>query len=469
MFNRIPNKWLVVITVLTGTFTVILNNSMLNPAIPYFMNLFDADAVSAGWVITIFMVAMGMSMPLTGYLADKFGKKQVYIGGLMLFVTGSVLGSFSWDISAMIGFRAIQGVGGGMIMPLSMVLIFDAFPREERGLATGVWGVAAMLAPTIGPTLGGLLVELGSWQWLFLVNIPTGLLAILFSIRFLSQTKRVTDIRLDKPGFVTVTIGVGSILFALGRINELAHLYNALNLTLIAVGVFSLWFFVRIEARQDQPLLDLSIFRIKAYTYSVLIAMIGSVSLFGGIFLIPLLIQTVYGYGAIMTGLSFLPSALLMGLFMNVGGRMLDVKGPTIAAAGGLMVLSVSTFALGFLTMETALWFVFLLNGIRGIGMGLSNMPATTAGMNSIPEKLISRGSAMGNVVRQMSSALGIVFVSIYFEVRRSQILVNGGGDLQEASLTAINEAFIVLAVLTLVAVPLGFKLGREYKQTVKD
>lgn len=469
MFNRIPHKWLVVITVLTGTFTVILNNSMLNPAIPYFMNLFDTDAVSAGWVITIFMVAMGMSMPLTGYMSDKFGKKQVYIAGLLLFVTGSILGSFSWDISAMIASRAIQGVGGGMIMPLSMVLIFDAFPREERGLATGVWGVAAMLAPTIGPTLGGVLVELGSWQWLFLVNIPTGLLAIFFSFRFLSQSKRLTDIRLDKTGLLTVTVGVGSILFALGRINEVAHLYNPFNLTLIAVGVVSLWLFVRIEAREDQPLLDLSIFRIKAYTYSVIIAMIGSVSLFGGIFLIPLLIQTVYGYGAIMTGLSFLPSALMMGLFMNIGGRMLDVKGPTVAAAGGLLVLGLSTFALGFLTMETALWFVFLLNGIRGIGLGLSNMPSTTAGMNSIPEKLISRGSAMGNVVRQMSSALGIVFVSIYFEVRRSQILQNGGGDLQEASLAAINEAFVALALLTLLTVPLGFKLGREYKQTTKE
>ncbi|ADH98092.1 MDR family MFS transporter [Salisediminibacterium selenitireducens] len=465
MFTNIPLKWLVVITVLTGTFTVILNNSMLNPAVPYFMQVFDADAVSAGWVITIFMVAMGMSMPLTGYLADKFGKKQVYIAGLLLFVTGSVLGSMAWDISAIILFRALQGVGGGMIMPLSMVLIFDAFPREERGLATGVWGVAAMLAPTIGPTLGGVIVELGSWQWLFLVNIPTGLLAVFFSLKFLPKAVKVTDIRLDKSGFVTVTIGVGAILFALGRMNELSHLYNPVNLGLIAVGSLSLWLFVKIEAKQDQPLLDLSIFKIKAFTYSVIIAMVGSISLFGGIFLIPLLVQNVYGYGAIVTGLSFLPSALMMGLFMNIGGRMLDVRGPTLAAAGGLIILSVSTGAMGFLTMGTSLWLVFLLNGLRGVGLGLSNMPSTTAGMNSIPEKFVSRGSAMGNVIRQMSSALGIVFVSIYFEVRRAQIMVNGGMDIESASLSAINEAFVALALITLITVPLGFKLGREYQQ----
>ncbi|NJP38677.1 MDR family MFS transporter [Alkalicoccus luteus] len=462
---RIPQKWLVVISVLLGTFTVILNNSMLNPAVPHLMEVFDSGAVATGWVITIFMVVMGMTMPLTGYLGDKFGKKQLFMVGLAIFLTGSVLGSMSWDLSSLIFFRGLQGVGGGIMMPLSLALIFEVFPKGERGLATGVWGIAAMMAPTIGPTLGGFIIEFGTWEWLFLCNLPTGILGLAFSWRYLRQTKKVDDIRFDLPGFLTVTAGVGAILFALGRMNELAQLYNPVNLSLVAVGLALLVLFTRIELKSPQPLLDLSVFQARAYTYSVVVAMISSIMLFSGIFLIPLLIQNVYGLGAVMTGLAFLPAALLSGIFMTVGGRMLDKIGPALPVTAGLSIMAVGTAVLGFMQLETAVWIVIAVNAVRGIGMGLAQMPATTAGMNAIPEKFVSRGSAMNNVFRQMSSAFGIVFVSIYFEVRRGQIMAVNGSTLEQASLTAINEGFLIVAVLGFLSIPAGILLGREHRR----
>lgn len=462
---RIPQKWLVVISVLLGTFTVILNNSMLNPAVPHLMQVFDSGAVATGWVITIFMVVMGMTMPLTGYLGDKFGKKQLFMVGLAIFLTGSVLGSMSWDLSSLIFFRGLQGVGGGIMMPLSLALIFEVFPKGERGLATGVWGIAAMMAPTIGPTLGGFIIEFGTWEWLFLCNLPTGILGLAFSWRYLRQTKKVDNIRFDLPGFLTVTAGVGAILFALGRMNELAQLYNPVNLSLVAVGLALLVLFTRIELKSPQPLLDLSVFQARAYTYSVVVAMISSIMLFSGIFLIPLLIQNVYGLGAVMTGLAFLPAALLSGIFMTVGGRMLDKIGPALPVTAGLSIMAVGTAVLGFMQLETAVWVVIAVNAVRGIGMGLAQMPATTAGMNAIPEKFVSRGSAMNNVFRQMSSAFGIVFVSIYFEVRRGQIMAVNGSTLEQASLTAINEGFLIVAVLGFLSIPAGVLLGREHRR----
>ncbi|TMW70895.1 MDR family MFS transporter [Alteribacter natronophilus] len=462
---KIPHKWLVLISVLLGTFTIILNNSMMNPAVPQFMNVFDADAVATGWVITIFMVTMGITMPLTGYLGDKFGKKNLYLFGVGLFILGSILGSFSWSLSSLIAFRGIQGIGGGFMMPLSLVFIFEAFPKKERGMAMGVWGVAAMMAPTIGPTLGGVIIELGSWQWLFLCNIPTGVLGLVFSALYLNKNKPNTQITFDAKGFVTVTIGVGAVLLALGRINELAHLTDPFNITLIVVGTLSLIAFVRIENRTEQPLLDLSIFKVKAYSISVWIAIISSISLFGGIFLIPLLVQNVYGYGAIMTGLVFLPSALFMGLCMTIGGRILDRRGPTGVVTIGLTISFIGTAAFGFISMETALWMLFFLNAVRGIGMGLSMMPSTTTGMNAIPETMISRGSAMNNVLRQMSSALGVVFMSVYFEVRRAQLMAANGMTIEEGSLQAITEGFTVISVLMLISIPAGWLLGREAKK----
>ncbi|MFC0562141.1 MDR family MFS transporter [Halalkalibacter alkalisediminis] len=464
---KVSEKWLVVVAVLLGSFTMILNNSMLNPAVPQLMNVFEADAIATGWVITIFMVTMGMTVPVTGYLGDRFGKKKLYVIGLFIFIIGSILGSMSWNLSSLIVFRGLQGIGGGVMIPLSMALIFEAFPRKERGLATGVWGISAMMAPTIGPTFGGFILETLEWKYLFLVNVPFGLIGLWFALRYLPRTKANPNVTFDRYGFVTITIGVGAVLYALGRMSELAHLTNPVNLLLVVIGVVLLYVFVQIERKVKQPLLDLTLFRVPAYTFSMLIASISSIGLFAGIFLIPLLIQQVYGLGPIMTGLIFLPSALLTGVFMSVGGRILDRRGATGVISSGLIILTIGTLPLGFMTIETSLVVIFIWMAVRGIGMGLCSMPSTTTGMNAIPSHLISRGSAMNNVIRQMSSALGIVFVSIYYEVRRGQLAVTMNS-FEEASIQAINEGFLVITVLTALSIPAAFYLERASRQDEK-
>ena len=438
---------------------------MLNPTVPYLMEIFQADAVTAGWTITIFMVVMGVTMPVTGYLGDRFGKKQLYLTGLSIFILGSLLAAFSWSLQSLIVFRAIQGIAGGIMMPLSMALIFEVFPKQERGLATGIWGIAAMLAPTIGPTIGGFLIETGSWQSLFLFNIPTGVLGLIIGAMYLKRTKRNTEITFDKGGFIVVTFGVGLLLFALGRVGSLEQLTEPLNVSLLVSGLLLLYVFVQIEKKVDYPLLDLSIFRTRAYTISVVISVASSLALFGGIFLVPLLMQHVYGYGAITTGLLFLPSALFTGIFMSVGGRILDESGPTVVVTVGLSIIFLSTIFMGFLTLTTSIVTLFILMALRGIGMGLATMPATTAGMNTIPDQSISRGSAMNNVLKQMSSALSIVFCSIYYEVRRVQILAVESMTSQEASLQTINESFLILSIVLLIVIPFGVFLGKEVKR----
>ncbi|MBP3953000.1 MDR family MFS transporter [Bacillus suaedae] len=461
-------KWMVVVAVLLGSFTMILNNSMLNPAVPQLMTVFNSDAVTTGWVITIFMVTTGMTVPVTGYLGDRFGKKKLYLLGLVIFIAGSLLGSLSWNMSSLIMFRGLQGIGGGIMMPLSMALIFEAFPKKERGLATGVWGISAMMAPTVGPTFGGVILETLSWHYLFLCNVPIGLLGLWFAYRYLPTTSPNKKVTFDLYGFLTITFGVGMILYALGRMSELSHLIEPINLILVALGIILLYVFVEIEYRVDQPLLDLALFKVPAYTYSTVIAAISSIGLFGAIFLVPMLIQQVFGLDAITTGLIFLPSALLTGVFMTIGGRVLDRKGSSGVISTGLIIVTIGTFALGFIRLETSLAFIFIWMAIRGIGMGLSSMPATTTGMNAIPSHLVSRGSAMNNVVRQMSSALGIVFISIYFEVRRGQ-LMGTLGTIEQASLQAINEGFIAMAIITAVTIPAGFLLEKHSKKEKTD
>lgn len=459
--QKLPKKWLVVITVLLGTFTVILNNSLLNPALPKFMEIFDADAVSVSWIMTIFMLMTGMTLPVTGYLADRFGKKQVYLTGLGLFVVMSFFGSFSWNLSSIIFFRAMQGIAGGLMMPLSMALIFDAFPKNERGFATGVWGIASMMAPTIGPTIGGFIIELGSWQWLFFMNLPTGLLCFLLGLKFLSSTKSDRSRRFDLIGFLTITAGLGCLLFGLGQIAALEDLLSVLNLSLVMIGVLLIVIFVFYELRQKEPLLKLTVFTNSTYRNSVSISSVQTMSLFSGVFLVPILIQNVYGYSPIVTGLIFLPSGLFMGICVTVAGRILDKRGAKGVVTTGLIITGLTSFLLGMLTLESSLWIIFMLMALRGIGLGLSNMPATTAGLNAISDNLVAQGSAINNVVRRISASLVIVMISIYYEVRRAHLFLHGQST-EAGSLQAINELFILLGLIVLLMIPIGLKLKKQ-------
>ncbi|WP_017187440.1 DHA2 family efflux MFS transporter permease subunit [Alkalibacillus haloalkaliphilus] len=457
--SNLPNKWLVVLSVLFGTFTVILNNSMLNPVLPEFMHIFDSDAVGVSWILTIFMIAMGMTMPLTGYLGDRFGKKTIYIVGVLLFTFASILGAMSQTLSMIIIARAIQGIAGGLMMPNAMALIFNAFPKNERGFAVGTYGISVMIAPAIGPTVGGVIAESFNWIFLFLVNLPFALLSLFFSIKYLKPTPSNPSIRFDYIGFIMVTLGVGSVLYVLGQGRELETLVSLNNALLLVVGIILIIVFIKYELRKDQPLLDLRVFKIKTYRYSIIVTSAASIGLFSGLFLIPYMIQEAYELGMVATGLIFLPSALMSGLFMNVGGKLLDKKGPKVVIPTGLAILSGASLTFGFIELTTAFWVIVVIYIVHGAGLGFGNMPATTAGMNKIPEHLVAQGSAMNNLIRQFASSLGIVFFSVYYELRRGHMILLDEYTVQEATLQAINEAFIIAAVIIALAIPAALKM----------
>lgn len=464
MRKRIPKKWLVVISVLLGAFTMILNNSMMNPALPYFRKIFDADEVSVSWVLTIFMVAMGMAMPLTGYFSEKIGKKNLFIMGLSVFITGSLLGSLSWDLGSIIFFRAVQGAAGGVMIPLAMALIFEVFPKYERGKAMGVYGIAAMVAPAIGPTLGGLIVDHFHWRWLFLANVPTGLLGLVMSVRYLEKPARNPDKKFDLLGFITVTLGVGSILLAFNRMQNLDQLTNPFNLFVVAFGLVCLALFVNVSKRKDDPLLELSLFRVAPFALSVWISTVGTIGLFTSIFLLPFLIQSVYGYSALVTGLVLIPSAALTGVFMNIGGRILDRKGPKAVVPFGLAITTIMMFMFFFVTVDTSLWVIVVLMALRGIGMGFTNMPSNTTGLNAVSDEFITQGSTINNVVRRMGSALGVVFISIYFQLRK-MTLMDAGETRKIAEMFAINEAYLIIGIVTLLTIPAGIYIGITFNR----
>jgi EmrB/QacA subfamily drug resistance transporter len=444
----------VVATVLLGTLAVSLNNTALNPAVPVFISVFGIDAVTASWVITAFMISMGMTMPLTGYLGNRFGKKRTYLSGLALFLAGSCLGALAPSMAWVIAARCIQGVAGGLMIPLSLALVFEVYPKEERGRVSGWWGMAVMLAPAAGPVVGGLLVELSSWRALFTVNIPVGLVGWIIGWYCLPSPPARTPPSFDWQGFVLVTLGVGMLLATLSRLKGTAALTDPFNIALVVAALLCLSLFVRVELRTPAPLLNLRIFAEPGYSLSVAVVVAQSVGMFGCLVLLPLLMQTVLDYGALWTGVALFATALFAAIFSPLGGRLLDKHGPRAGVAAGILCSALATMAFGFAGAGASLWLIVALMAARGVGLGLSYVPVTTAGLNAIPEHLVTEGSAMNNILRRVAASLAVVAVSIYYELRRVQLLEHGMTPAA-ASGAALSTIFIAIGVLLLLALPL--------------
>lgn len=445
----------VLVTVLLGTFTVSLNNSALNLAIPELMRVFNAAAIQVSWVMTLFLVAMGMTMPLTGFLAGRFGARRLYLLGLWLFLLASLLGALSMDLVWVLLARGLQGIAAGLMIPLSLPLIFAAWPVERRGRVTGLWGFAAMIAPALGPSVGGLLLEVSSWRVLFLMNLPVAFLALASGHRYLGERPQDRERSFDLPGFVMVTLGIGGVLVALASPSDLLTFRSWAPL---AVGLLLLIAFVRFEWRTPQPLLELRLFSVRLYRVSVLIACAQAVATFGCLLLIPLWMQRVQGYDALTTGMIFLPTALVAAACSPLAGRLIDKRSSRQAVSFGLLVTACALVGLAVLGREAPLWLIGLLMAARGIGLGFGYLPVTTIGLNALHDDRVAQASAMNNLGRRLASALGVAALALHHDLRTAQLVAQGAAS-EAAALAALSEAFLALAALVLLATPLALSL----------
>ncbi|AJO78715.1 MFS transporter [Pseudomonas sp. MRSN 12121] len=448
-----PRSW-VVVNVLLGTLTVSLNNSSLNPALPAFMQAFAIGPLMATWIVAAFMTSMGMTMPLTSFLSQRLGRRPLYLWGVALFVAGSLLGALADSIALVIAARVLQGIASGLMIPLSLAIIFAVYAKHERGRVTGLWGAAVMLAPAVGPLCGSLLLEWFSWRSLFLMNVPVGVLALLMGLAILPPSEPVERKPFDLAGYLLIASGIGLLMVAISRLRHAAALADPVNLGMLLAALLCLVAFVRLELRREAPLLNLRIFALRGYRLSVIIAVVQSVGMFECLVLLPLLVQTVLGYSPLWTGLALLCTAVFASLFGRLGGSALDRHGPRRVVSIGLLLTGLSTLALGLFPASAGIGLVFALMMLRGAGLGLSYMPVTTAGLNALPEPMVTQGAAMNNISRRLVSSLAIVIASLWLEFRHA-----AGGPGPQAGLSlAISEVFVVTGVLVLLALPCAWR-----------
>lgn len=398
--------WQALIGVVLGTFVVVLNMTIVNVALPRIIQVFQATVDQGQLVLTAYMLALAVFMPATGFLADRLGTKRAYLGSVGLFTLFTALCGLSPTIDALIVFRVLQGVGGSMIMPLGMAILFQVSPPRERGAVMGMFGLPVLVAPMIGPVLGGYLVDAVGWRPIFLLGMPVGVAAVLYGLAILRETPRKHEARFDWAGFVLGGIGFSAALAALSRAPAdgwfAPHL---VALWLVAAAALGCW--IVIELTDAHPLLDLRVLTDRTYLLANVVVCLLMTMMFGSQLLLPLFLQSVRGLSPLHTGLLLAPEAMATACMMPIAGRLLDRLGPRPLAIPGLLGLSFAYWQLASLDPDTPNTTLAAILALRGASQGMMMLPMMTVAMDRIAPARMNRATVLATVIRQLVGAFG--------------------------------------------------------------
>lgn len=408
-------KWIVAMVVILGVFMAILDSTIVNIAIPRLQTAFGADLHSVQWVLTGYILAQGVATPVVAFFADRLGTKRLYIIALASFTAGSALCGLAWSLPVLIFFRVIQGVGGAALFPLSLTLIFREFPPQERGAAMGLFGLPALLAPALGPTLGGYIVTYAGWQLIFYINVPIGILAVILSTFLLRNYHDQAESSFDVPGFIFSAFGLGALLYGLSEASTDGW-GSTTVVGLLTAGFLMLVIFVAVEIyavrRGRQPLLDLRVFLDRNFATSTIANVFVVFALYGGLFLLPIYLQDLRGLSAFQAGIILLPQAFASMLSVVVGGWLVDRIGVRAVVLPGLFILAFANWQLSNLSLTWPYLSLQVILVLRGFSLGLVSQPLILAALVSIRPHLLTQASSLSTVMRSVASSLGIAVLA---------------------------------------------------------
>ena len=414
-------KWVLLANVMLGTFMAVLDATIVNVSIPKIMASFGVGLDRIEWVITAYMLAMAVALPTSGWLADKFGYKRLYFAGLFLFTLGSFLCGRSSDVNLLIISRIIQGLGAGTVQPLGMAIISREFPPHQRGIALGFWGISAAASVSFGPLIGGFLIDRFSWPLIFDVNIPIGILAMLFTIIIQNEYVNRRTRKFDFAGFISITIFLPLTLYALSEGNAVSNSagwHSPHIIILASIALLALAVFITAELTVKEPLLDLRLLLNHNFGIANIIMIVFSLGMFGSTFLLPVYLQNALGYSALQAGAVFLPVGIIQGITAPIAGRISDRLNPKIPLYLGVLLFALSFYLNSFLSWLTEHDFIMFTLYLRGLAMGLTFTSLTTVSLLDIPREKMAQASAITNSIRQLGGSLGVAILATLLTTR---------------------------------------------------
>ncbi len=407
-------RWFVLLNVMVGTFMAVLDASIVNVGLSSIMAGFGSSVDTIQWVITAYMLATTIMLPVSGWLADNFGYKKMYGSALLLFTVGSLLCGLAWNERTLIFFRVVQGTGAGLLMPLGMAIVMREFPREQRGMVLGFWGIAAAASISLGPMTGGFLIDRLNWRAIFTVNVPVGSFGVLFTAAVQKEYRKKENTRFDFLGCISMTVFLAGLLLALSAGNarwNTGGWSSDYVLTCFAVSFVGLLVFLAAEITIEHPMIELRLFRNFNFAFANSILFIFGVGMFGSTFLMPLYLQTSLGYTALQTGLMFLPIGLIQGTLSPLAGMLADRTSPKLPGICGIALLGFSLYRNSLMTLQTEPGWITATLILRGIGAGLAFTPLNTIAVSEIPREKMAQASGMLNVIRQVGGSVGVAIM----------------------------------------------------------
>ncbi len=416
------NKWVVSFTVLLGTIMSVLDSSVVNVALPDMSGTLGATIEEITWVVTGYILAQVIIMPITALLSSRFGRKRFYLASVVLFTLASMACGLARTMPMMVFFRAIQGAGGGVMITVSQAILRESFPPEEQGTAMGLFGLGTVLAPAFGPTLGGWLTDTYSWPWVFYVNVPIGVLCVVLVMRFVDDPPYLVRQKgqIDWTGLMAMTIGLGAFQLMLEKGQDKDWFQSSFIVWLAVIAAVGLVLFVWKELTTDRPAVDLRLFNNVPFASATFLGGVLGMGLYGALFLLPLFLQELLGYPAMTSGLALMPRSLAMAVCMPIAGRMYNRLGPRVLVGAGLAVSAFSFWDLAHLTADIGFWDLVMPQIWQGVGFSLLFVALSTAALATIPNPKMTAASGLYNVVRQVMGSVGIAAAAS--ELVRSQM-----------------------------------------------
>src|SRR6187455_3603378 len=454
-------KWWTLGAVSFGLFMIMLDNTVVNVALPSIQRDLHMQLSELEWIVSGYALTFAALMLIGGKLADAYGRRLIFVLGIAIFTLASLACGLASSGDALIGARVAQGVGAALMNPATLSIIAVTFPPRQRGTAIGIWAGTSALALAIGPLVGGLLTEHASWNWIFFVNVPIGVLGIAASFLLIDESRDESHERLDLPGLATSGLGLFALTYGLIEANN----YGWSSVRIVGafvVAAVSLTLFVLLERRQRAPMLDLTLFRNRTYAGANLVMLLVALAMFGVFFFVSLYMQNVLGYSAVQTGAAFLPMTVLIILIAPVAGRTADRLGSRGLMTVGMLLIATQLLLFSQLGVDASYWQLLPCLIIGGVGMAMTMTPSAAAATRSVPVDKAGVGSAVLNSARQVGGTMG---VAIMGAIVAAQV---GAVPTPDAFMRGFERALLVAAGIAVAGAIVGYVLIRPHEEATR-